>query len=348
MSDKVGFAIIGSGMISQFHADAMRQVPNAEFRAVFDMSPARAKAFADANGCRIAASLQELAEDPTIQAVCVTTPSGAHADCAIPILEAGKAVLCEKPLEVTVEKVDAILDAEKRGGGKLASVFQSRFGKGARQMKKALEEGRFGKLTLCSAYIKWWRDLSYYSTSSWKGTWKMDGGGALMNQGVHAVDLLQWFVGLPDQVSAFYATLAHPGVEAEDTLAATLKFPHGALGVIEAATSAWPGEDLRIEICGDKGSAILVQDRITRWQFAEPLPEDEAILRNEGAGGIGGGASDPKAITTEGHRLLIADLVEAIQQNRPPMIPGSEARRAISLIRAIYESGREGRAVTLK
>jgi UDP-N-acetyl-2-amino-2-deoxyglucuronate dehydrogenase len=348
MSDKVGFAIIGSGMISQFHADAMRQVPNAEFRAVFDMSAPRAKAFADTNGCRVAASLQELAEDPTIQAVCVTTPSGAHADCAIPILEAGKAVLCEKPLEVTVEKVDAILAAEKRGGGKLASVFQSRFGKGAKLMKQAVESGRFGRLTLCSAYIKWWRDLSYYSTSNWKGTWKMDGGGALMNQGVHAVDLLQWFVGLPEQVSAFYATLAHPGVEAEDTLAATLKFPHGALGVIEAATSAWPGEDLRIEICGDKGSAILVQDRITRWQFAKPLPEDEAILRNEGTGGIGGGASDPKAITTEGHRLLIADLVEAIQQNRPPMIPGSEARRAISLIRAIYESGRDGRAVTLK
>jgi predicted dehydrogenase len=348
MSDKIGFGIIGSGMISQFHADAMAQVPGAEFRAVFDMVPERAQAFADKNKCRAAASLQELVDDPSIQAVCVTTPSGAHADAAIPFLEAGKAVLCEKPLEVTVEQVDRILEAEKRGGGKLASVFQSRFGTGATQLKKAIDAGRFGRLTLCSAYIKWWRELSYYNTSNWKGTWKMDGGGALMNQGVHAVDLLQWFVGLPEQVSAFYATLAHPGIEAEDTLAAVLKFPHGALGVIEAATSAWPGEDLRIEISGDKGSAILVKDSITRWEFAEPLPEDDLIRRNEGAGGIGGGASDPKAISSEGHRRLIADLVEAIRNNRSPMIPGSEARRAISLIRAIYESANLGKAVTLK
>lgn len=349
MSEKIGFAIIGSGMISQFHADAMKQVPNAEFRAVYDRAPERAQAFAaNNNNCRVAASLEELVNDPTIQAVCVTTPSGAHADAAIPFLEAGKAVLCEKPLEVTVEKVDAILDAEKRGGGILASVFQSRFGTGAKQMKKAVEAGRFGKLTLCSAYIKWWREPSYYSSSNWKGTWKMDGGGALMNQGVHAVDLLQWFVGVPEQVSAFHSTNIHTGIEAEDTLVAALKWPSGTLGVIEAATSAWPGEDLRIEISGDKGSATLQQDRITRWEFADKLPEDEAVLRNEGAGGIGGGASDPKAISTEGHRMLISDLVDALLEKRKPMIPGSEARRAISLIRAIYESAAAGKAVQLK
>ena len=345
MNDRIGFAIIGSGMISQFHADAMRQVPNAEFRAVYDRAPDRAEQFAAKNNCRVAASLEELVAAPDIQAVCVTTPSGAHAEAAIPFLEAGKAVLCEKPLEVTVEAVDRILEAEKRGGGILASVFQSRFGLGARHMKKAIEQGRFGRLTLCSAYIKWWRDLSYYSSSNWKGTWKMDGGGALMNQGVHAVDLLQWFAGVPEQVSAFYGTLAHPGMEAEDTLAAALKFPHGALGVIEAATSAWPGEDLRIEIIGDKGWAELVKDKIVRWDFVEKQPEDEEILRGEGTGSIGGGASDPSAISTEGHRMLIADLVEALQTGRKPMIPGSEARRAISLICSIYESARAGKAV---
>src|SRR3954447_3824439 len=289
MSDELGFAIIGTGMIADFHAEAIRQVPGARLVAGDSRSAEKRAEFAQKQGCRAAGSIEELVQDPAIQAVCITTPSGAHAEAAVPFLEAGKAVLCEKPLEVTVEAVDRILDAEKRGGGVLASVFQSRFGEGAKQMKKAIEQGRFGKLTLCSAYIKWWRDLSYYSTSNWKGTWKMDGGGALMNQGVHAVDLLQWFAGVPEQVSAFYGTLAHPGMEAEDTLAAALKFPHGALGVIEAATSAWPGEDLRIEIIGDKGWAELVKDRIVRWEFVEKQPEDEEILRGEGTGSIGGG-----------------------------------------------------------
>ena len=176
----------------------------------------------------------------------------------------------------------------------------------------------------------------------------MDGGGALMNQGVHAVDLLQWFAGVPEQVSAFYSTLAHPGMEAEDTLAAALKFPHGALGVIEAATSAWPGEDLRIEIIGDAGWAELIKDKIVRWEFKEPRPEDEAVLRGDGTGSIGGGASDPSAISTEGHRLLIADLVEAIQEGRAPMIPGAEARHAIALIDAIYESAETGQVTTVQ
>src|SRR4051812_18136181 len=144
-NDRVGFAIIGSGMISQFHADAMRQVPNAEFRAVYDRAAERAEEFAAKNNCRVARSLEELVAAPDIQAACVTTPSGAHAEAAIPFLEAGKAVLCEKPLEVTVEAVDRILDAEKRGGGVLASVFQSRFGEGAKQMKRAVEQGRFGR-----------------------------------------------------------------------------------------------------------------------------------------------------------------------------------------------------------
>lgn len=336
-SDPIGFAIIGSGMISQFHADAIGMVPGAKLVAVYDKVPERAQVFADRNNCRAATSMDEILNDPTIQAASITTPSGAHADAAVPVLEAGKAVLCEKPLEITLEAVDRILDAEKRGGGLLAGVFQSRFGAGAVRLKAAIDAGRFGRLTLCSAYIKWWREQSYYSSSGWKGTWKMDGGGALMNQGVHAVDLLQWLAGLPEEVCAFHGTLAHE-MEAEDTLTATLRFPSGALGVIEAATSAWPGDDLRIEIVGDRGSATIVNDKITRWDFAEKQPGDEDALKNEGGGKIGGGTADPKAIPTEGHRRLIEDLVGAIREKRSPMIPGTDARKAIALIRACYES----------
>lgn len=348
MSDELGFAIIGTGMIADFHAEAIRQVPGARLVAGYSRSAEKRAEFAQKQGCRAAASIDELVRDPSIHAACITTPSGAHAEAAVPFLEAGKAVLCEKPLEISLEAVDRIVGAAERGGGLLAGVFQSRFGKGAQVLKKAIEAGRFGRLTLCSAYIKWWRAQSYYESSNWKGTWKLDGGGALMNQGIHAVDLLQWLAGLPKRVAAFYDTLAHPGVEAEDTLSATLQFPNGALGVIEAATSCWPGDDLRIEIRGDKGSATLVQDRITKWDFAEEQPEDEAIKRGDESGKIGGGTADPKAISTEGHRRLVEDLVGAIREKRQPMIPGAEARRAVSLVLACYEAARTGRVVEVR
>ena len=336
-TDFIGFAIIGTGMIAEFHANAIALVPGAKLLGAYGNIPEQRHAFCEKHGIHEYESLEAVIADPQIHAATIATPSGLHAAVAVPVLEAGKAVLCEKPIDVTIEAVDAILAAEKRGHGRLACVFQARFGSGAQKLKAAIDAGRFGRLTLCSAYIKWWRDQAYYGTSGWKGTWKIDGGGALMNQGVHAVDLLQWLVGLPQEVSAFHATLAHT-MEAEDTLTALLRWEHGALGVIEAATSAWPGDDLQIEISGDKGSATIVNDKVTRWEFAEKQPGDEDVLKNLDAGKIGGGAADPKAIPVEGHRRLIEDLVAAIREGRPPVIPGTDARRAIALIRACYES----------
>lgn len=343
MPDPIGFAIIGTGMIAEVHAGAIRDVPEARLCAVFSRRAEACRAFAEQHGCRAAASVEELISDPEVRAVCITTPSGAHAEVAVPVLEAGKTVLVEKPLEVSLEAVDRIIAAEKRGAGVLAGVFQMRLGRGARALKGAIEAGRFGRLTSCSAYVKWWRAQSYYDTSPWKGTWKLDGGGALMNQGIHAVDLLQWLVGLPSEVSAFFGTLAHPGMEAEDTVAAALRFPGGALGVIEAATSCWPGSDLRIEIVGDKGSATLVNDRLVRWEFAENLPGDGDVIRDSKATAIQVGKSDPRGMSNEGHRQLVADLAQALQQGRPPVIPGAEARRAVALVLAIYEAARTGR-----
>jgi predicted dehydrogenase len=222
-----------------------------------------------------------------------------------------------------------------------------RLGHGALALKAAIDAGRFGRLTLCSTYVKWWRAHSYYESSAWKGTWALDGGGALINQGIHAVDLLQWLVGLPEEVAAFSARLAHPGIEAEDTVAATMRFPGGALGTIEAATSAFPGSDLRIEIMGDRGSAVLVNDRLARFEFAEPLPEDEAILRESAESTIVVGKSDPRGMSWEGHRVLIRDLALALREGRPPLVPGAEARRAVQLVLAIYEAARTGRTVRL-
>jgi predicted dehydrogenase len=343
MNDPIGFAIIGTGAIADVHAGAIRQNPGARLVSAYSRNPTTRSAFATRHGCHSAENLEEIVVDSSVHAVCITTPSGAHAETAVPVLEAGKAVLCEKPLEVSLEAVDQILSAAERGDGVVAGVFQMRLGRGARLLKQAIDAGRFGRLTLCSAYIKWWRAQSYYANSPWKGSWRLDGGGALMNQGIHAVDLLQWLVGLPDEVSAFFGTLAHPGMEAEDTVAATLRFPHGALGVIEAATSAFPGTDLRLEIIGDRGTAVLVNDRLVRWEFAEQFPEDDQTLASNDAAVIKGGTSDPMAMTNEGHCRLVDDLVEALREGRPPMISGAEARRAVALVLAIYEAARSGR-----
>ncbi len=341
----IGFAVVGTGMIAEVHAQAIQQTPEAKLVAVWTRSVERREAFAQRFGCRAAGSLQELVGDPEVRAVCIATPSGAHAEVAVPLLEAGKAVLCEKPMEISLAAVDRILVAAEQGGGVVAGVFQMRLGHGAQLLKAAVEAGRFGRLTLCSAYNKWWRSPEYYGSSSWKGTWKLDGGGALMNQGIHAVDLLQWIAGLPAEVSAFAATRTHTGIEAEDTVAATLRFPHGALGVIEAATSAWPGYELRIEIMGDRGSAVLLNDRIVRWEFAEPQPGDDAILNSDATTAIKVGSSDPRGMSWEGHRVLVHDLACALRDGGAPMIPGAEARRAVALVLAIYESARSGRSV---
>jgi predicted dehydrogenase len=347
VNDPIGFAIVGTGLIAEFHAAAIAQTPAAKLRAVFSRDRAKCDAFAAKHGCRGARDLQQIIEDPSIDAACITTPSGAHADAAVPLLKAGKGVLCEKPLEVSLERVDQIIAAARDGGGLLAGVFQMRLGRGATLLKSAITEGRFGRLTLCSAYVKWWRDQSYYQSSPWKGTWRLDGGGALMNQGIHAVDLLQWLAGMPQEVSAFTGTLAHDGIETEDTVVASLRFAHGGLGTIEAATSAYPGSDLRIEILGDRGTAVLVNDRLIRWDFAEKRPDDEAVLRDDAMGVLGGGSSSPGAISGEGHRRLVADLVDAIQQGRPPMIPGADARKAVALVLAVYEAARTGHTVRL-
>lgn len=341
----IGFAVVGTGMIAEVHAQAIQQTPEAKLVAVWTRSVERREAFAQRFGCRAAGSLEELIADPEVRAVCIATPSGAHAEVAVPLLEAGKAVLCEKPMEISLAAVDRIFAAAERGGGVLAGVFQMRLGRGAGLLKAAVEAGRFGRLTMCSAYIKWWRSPDYYASSSWKGTWKMDGGGALMNQGIHGVDLLQWIAGLPAEVSAFAGTLAHPGIEAEDTVAATLRFQHGALGVIEAATSAWPGSELRIEIMGDRGSAVLLNDRVVRWEFADPQPGDDAILAGGATTAIEVGSSDPRGMSWEGHRVLVGDLACALRDDRAPLIPGAEARRAVALVLAIYESARSGRSV---
>jgi predicted dehydrogenase len=343
-SNSLGFGIIGCGVIADFHAQAIAQLKGAKLVGVADVVPEAVKRIADKHKVPFSTTnIDELLKRPDVNIVCVTTPSGAHMEPALAAIRAGKHVVVEKPIEITLARVDELLKAADAAKVKVAAIFQSRFGNGARTVKAALDAGRFGDLVLCSAYVKWHRAADYYR--GWKGTLKLDGGGAVMNQGVHAVDLLQWFAGMPEEVFAWKTRRVHKGIEAEDTAAATLRFKNGALGSIEATTAAFPGFDKKIEICGSKGSCILVDDKITAWEFREAKPEDAAIKAASQTVDMGSGATNPTAINFYGHQLQLQDLVDSVHENRKPAVEGKEARNAVALIRAIYESAEAGKPV---
>lgn len=345
----LGFAVIGTGMIAGYHAQAIAQTPGARLVGVVSRSPGKGRAFADQHHIPVlTATVEEMIARPDVHVVNVTTPSGAHLAPALAAIKAGKHVMIEKPLEITPDRVDQITTAADAAGVKVAAIFQGRFGAGAQRVKSAVASGRLGRLVLASAYVKWHRTTEYYKTA-WKGTWDLDGGGALMNQAIHNVDLLLWLLGNTTHAFGFTGCLAHERIEVEDTAVAGLRFESGALGVIQAATSIHPGYPKTIAVHGDRGSAVIEQDEIRRWDFAVALPDDAAIRERFSARNVvSGGASDPSAISHAGHRLQLEDFVRAIREGRPPQVDGREGRRAVAAIAAIYESARTGRSVAIE
>ena len=350
MPTQHGFGIVGCGMIAEYHAKAIGEIPGAEVVAAFSRSDANGAKIRELSGgtCRVYHDLDAMLAHPKLDVVCICTPSGAHRDPAVKAARAGKHVVVEKPLEITLPRCDAIISGCDQAGVRLCTIFPSRFSPANVALKEAIDLGRFGRLTLGDTYVKWWRTQQYYDSGGWRGTWEIDGGGALMNQAIHNVDLLQWLMGDVETVTALTATLVHERIEVEDTAVAALRFRNGALGVIEAATSAFPGLLKRTEIHGDRGSARVEQDDITLWEFQERVPSDNDVLAAmAGKDGFKAGASDPRGITHAGHRDQLADFLRAIDEDRVPAVDGREGRRSVEIIRAIYLSAREGRAVTL-
>jgi predicted dehydrogenase len=324
-------------MIADFHAQAIAQTNGARLVGVASRSADKATAFAAKHGVPFTTTgIGELVARPEVDVVCITTPAGAHLEPALAAIRAGKHLVLEKPIEISTERGDQILRAGDAAGIKIAAIFQGRFGQGARTVKAALDAGRFGRIVLASADIKWHRTSQYYT--GYRGTLDLDGGGVLLNQAIHGIDLLLWFAGMPTEVSCFAARRVYAGIQGEDTASATLKFASGALGGIQASTALWPGWQRRIEICGEHGSVSLEDDHIARWDFRESRPEDAGIRAAEDRGALGTGASAPNAISVEGHRRQIQDLVDAIRANRPVAIDGWEARKAVAVIRALYAS----------
>ncbi len=343
-----GFGIIGCGMIANFHARAIADLDNARLVACYNRTAPKAEALAAQFGGDVYTDLDQMLARKDLHVVTICTPSGAHSEPTIAAARAGKHVIVEKPLDVTRERCQAMIDACAQAGVKLATIFPSRFHQSSQLMKRAVEQGRFGKLALGDAYVKWFRTQEYYDSGAWRGTWEMDGGGALMNQAIHSVDLLLWLMGPVDEVMAHTATLAHERIEVEDVATATLKFANGALGTIVATTAGFPGSLKRIELSGSQGTAILEEEDIIKWEFAQAQPQD-AELRAEmqGRTKTGGGAGDPAAIGHHAHTLLFRDFLQAIEQDRAPSIDGAEGMRSVELILAIYESARTGKRVVL-
>ncbi len=351
MTTMLGFAIVGCGMIARFHVRALAEIPGTRVAALVSRSGSSASALLQEMNlppCPVFSTLEEALKVPGVAAVIITTPSGAHAEPAIAAAKAGKHIVVEKPLEITGERCQQIIDACDKFNVKLCTIFPSRFGDANIALKKAIEAGKFGKLTLGETTCKWWRSQAYYDEGGWKGTQALDGGGALMNQAVHNVDLLLWMMGDVVTVSGFTATLAHERIEVEDTATAILRFRSGALGVIQATTSVHPGYPKTLAIHGNHGSAVIEQDDVLKWDFTPETPDDIATRQRFAAKvGASGGAADPKAISYEGHRRQLADFVNAIRTNTAPQVDGREGKKAVELIRAIYESQATGRIVEL-
>lgn len=332
----IRFGIVGCGMIARFHARAIAEVKGTKLAGCASKTTASAEKFASEFPCRVFRSWQELVASSDIDAVVVCTPSGAHLPPAVAAARAGKHVIVEKPLEITTRRCDRIIDECRRAGVLLATVFPSRFQTCWQPVRKALTAGRFGRLTLISGYVKWYRSQAYYDSGNWRGTWKLDGGGALMNQAIHTVDLLLWLGGPVVSAKAHRALLAHTGIEVEDVLTATVQYANGALGVIEATTAAYPGQPRRIEICGDRGTVVVEDETIRIWQFDSKSPSDRDVLKEFGRPVTAGGATDPKSISHINHARQLRDFVSAIRNNRPPLIDGAEGRRSIHLIESLY------------
>jgi len=348
-----GFGIVGCGTISDFHAAGIKDLAaegRARLVAAAEPVEERRKTFAEKHGCDVAADYREMVRRKDVDVVCICTPSGAHLEPALAAIQAGKHVVVEKPIEVTLDRVDTLLRACDENRVRLCAIFPMRFAEHARAMKAAIAAGRFGRLTVGDCYCKWWRSQEYYDKGGWRGTWKLDGGGACMNQAIHGIDLIQWFMGPLDRIVAFSARLAHERIEVEDTAVAALRYKNGAMGVIECATSVHPGSDRKIEIHGDKGTAIMTDESILQWDFAEERPEDAGIREKFSPAKIvqkEKAASDPSAFSHKGHLEQLKDFLEALDNDREPFVGGREGRKAVEIITALYRSARTGKPVRL-
>jgi len=335
MASKIRFGLIGCGAAAASHAKAILSLPQAELVAVAGQSPERLAAFAETWGLEGYADYERLLLRGDLDAVGICTPSGSHGEISIRAAEAGKHVIVEKPIEVTLPKADEMISAFRSRGLRLGVISQHRFDPDVARLKALLESGELGRPVLASACVHWYRDQAYYDSGGWRGTWAGEGGGVLINQGIHTVDLLLHLLGPVAEVIGHTATMTHERMETEDTAAALLKFENGALGTMSCTTSAFPGSAARLEIIGSRGSALLEGETLTRLYLnkGDGSPAVNAAEEQGRAGGDSAASANQEAFVRQ-----YADFVEAIAEQRQPAISGEAAREALAFVLEVYRS----------
>jgi UDP-N-acetyl-2-amino-2-deoxyglucuronate dehydrogenase len=343
----VHVGILGGGNISETHARAALEIPGVRIAAVHGANRDKLAALAALCGAPAYDRFDDFLAHRPMDLVAIGSPSGLHATQGIAAARSGLHVLVEKPLDIALDASDALIAAADEAGVKLGVFFQDRFKPDLVRLKGLLDEGRLGRPLLVDARVPWYRPPEYYAASRWRGTWALDGGGALMNQGIHTVDLLIWFMGGVRRVQSLTTAALH-AIEVEDTAAALLEFDSGALGVLLATTAAYPGYARRIQVTGSNGTALVEGDRLVsvdlRVVRGEAGTSDSVSGREPRAAGRTGpapaSASSPVVADTGPHRAVFEDFLEAIRAGRPPRCDGRDARRSVALVRAIYDAAR--------
>ena len=339
MRDLIRFGVIGCGGISRWHIHALNSIPLVKLTAVCDERPDKARAAGESLGAAFYTDANELMRSGLVDAVCICTPSGLHSDLCVNALRNGLHVVVEKPLAITRDSLREVLEAEARSEKKLMVIAQLRYGEDIKRVKTLLESGSLGKITMVDLSMKYFREPAYFKQVPWRGTLAMDGGGALMNQGIHGIDLLCWLCGGVEQVHCFSKTLAHE-IEAEDTLSAAFSLLEGGLGVLSATTSCYPGHERRLEICGTQGSLRLVEDTLVQLTLANGETYEKVRSQTSGA-------SDPFAINYELHKRQLEDFAVCIQNGAPSPLDGTAASAALHTIFSLYESAVQNTPITV-
>jgi UDP-N-acetyl-2-amino-2-deoxyglucuronate dehydrogenase len=338
----VHIGIIGGGNISRTHARAAQAIPGVTIAAVFGTNRERTSALARQLGAASYDSLERFLEHRPMDVVAIGSPSGVHAEHAIAAVTRGIHVLVEKPIEITTARADALIAAAEAAGVKLGVFFQDRLRPAVRDLKAAIDAGDLGAPVMISGRVKWYRPPDYYSESRWRGTWALDGGGALMNQGIHTVDLMQWLFGPVRRVHGSAATRVH-AIEVEDTAVAIFEFASGAVGTIEATTAAFPGYARRLEVTGAHGTIVLEHDRIAAVDLRSP----SAHVTVQASDDTTRSAASPVVSDASAHQRVLEDFIHAIQTGGTPACDGRAARTSVELVEAVYASARAGRPVML-
>ncbi len=353
MSEKLRFGIVGCGVIGPTHAEAIAHLPEATLVSMADAKLEQAQSLAQKYQASAYASLQEMLASEQLDVVNICTPSGMHGEHACQAMQAGCHVIVEKPMEITRQRLDEMLRVQQETGRKLAVISQHRFDEATMKIHALVEEKAFGRLVLGNAIVPWWRSQQYYDSGAWRGTWELDGGGILMNQSIHSIDVLQWLMGPVKSIYAYTDTLAHR-METEDVAVAVLRFANGALGTISATTGAYPGVTTQIQICGDQGSAVIENDKLAFLSLARDAQEEvgpygskSTTLTATSTTQQSGTASNPAALAATTHMLQIADMIRAIRENGQPLVDGNAARHPVDIILGVYESARTRKEVTL-